>query len=184
MRSIFYLIISNNLSILGTWLLGPVYAAYISTLEGSTFVAGASWGVMALTSAAIMFTLDSWIDENNLSTKALMLGYVLLSVGSLGYSLITTLSVVYAIQVVNGLGMGLVLPSWKTLYSDLENEGHEVQEWGWADGPSQVITGVGSFFGGMIVQLLSFQVLFYIMAVLQLTAAITVSVSFPNTTTK
>lgn len=170
MKPLIYLIVSNNLSILGTWLLGPVYSSYVSELDGGAFVAGSSWGVMAIVAAIIMLSFDKYIDEHGLAQPALTAGYFLLGVGSIGFWLASEPWMLYAVQSVNGAGMGLLLPSWKSLYASLEDEGREVEEWGWADGTSKFITGVGSFSGGMIVQLLSFSTLFVVMGVLQFSA--------------
>jgi MFS family permease len=101
----------------------------------------------------------------------LIAGYVVLGGGSVGFLLSEHVYHVFVAQAVNGVGMGLVQPSWKALYAREQDAGREVRQWGWADGTSQVITGVGSVVGGTVVSFFSFDVMFVLMAVVQWCAA-------------
>jgi predicted MFS family arabinose efflux permease len=127
---------------------------------------------MAVVSAAVMLSTGSFIDRKGLERDAMIAGYTALGLGSLGFILATQIGHVFVAQGVNGVGLGLVKPSWKELYARYEDAGQEVQEWGWADGSAQLLTGVASFFGGLIVEAFSFTALFVTMGVLQVCAAL------------
>lgn len=163
---------SNYLSNFGYSLFFPLYAVFASQINANIFVIASSWAVYTIT-AGIMILLFGRV-EDRIKNKPLMVfaGYLLLACGALGFLFIQNTVQLFMVQVFNAIGVGIVNPVWKTLYAKSEDRGKEAREWSMFDGGNMLFIGVGTLIGGYLVKLYGFSVVFILMFIIELFAAI------------
>lgn len=125
-----------------------------------------------LTAGIMLFLFGAF--ENKLKNKQVMvvIGYFILAFGALSFLLVHNITALFVVQIVNAIGVGMVNPAWKTIYSKSEDKEKEAEEWAFYDGGNMILIALGTFIGGCLVSLYGFPAIFFIMFVIQILGAI------------
>ncbi len=136
------------------------------------FTIASSWGVYTLTTGIMILILGAL--ENRIRNKKLMVvvGYFVLALGALSFLLVTNVMQLFMVQIFNAIGLGIVTPAWKTVYSKAEDRGKETNEWAFYDGGNMILMAIGAFLGGFLITKYGFSVVFVSMFFIQIIAAI------------
>ena len=101
-----------------------------------------------------------------------VIGYFLMAAGAAAYLLVSSIGELFAVQLFNAIGVGLVTPAWRTTYAKAEDRGKETEEWAFMEGGNRFFIATGAILGGFILKYYSFKAIFVVMAILQLGAAL------------
>jgi MFS family permease len=99
----------------------------------------------------------------------LMAGFLLSAICDVLYTTVHTRWQLFAIQVVLGLGTGLIEPAWDALFTE-DAENSTARHWSLWAGGTHLATGAAAIIGGLMVSYWSFKVLFLTMAAVDLVA--------------
>lgn len=102
-----------------------------------------------------------------------VIGYFWLAAGAAAYALISHIWQLFAVQVFNAIGVGILSPSLKATYASKEDKGNEIREWSLWDGGNALFTATGAMLGGFFLAALgSFKALFLLIAAIQFIGAL------------
>jgi MFS family permease len=120
---------------------------------------------------------DHLRNDGNIMT----LGYGLISLSTLGYYFVSNPFDLLIVQVILGVGMAAITPSFDTLYSSGLSKKSVGFEWGLWEGLAQIFTGISAIAGGFIAAFLGFKTLFLVMFAISL---ISIAISIKEFTLK
>ncbi len=168
-KTIRTLILSDFLLHSGWGLIGPIFAIFIiGRIEGGSlpavgFVAASYWLVKSISQPFIAHFADVKKGEAD-DFKILIFGMVIANLVPLGYIMASQLWHIFALEIVRGLAMACVVPSWLGIFTRHIDKGWEAFSW------SIQSTGVGfaaafaAAFGGITAALLGFRVVFVLVS--------------------
>ncbi len=169
------LLFANYLYMAGVGLLSPIYALYVLEIGGNEFIAGASWSIYLITAGIIMLLLGKKQDLAKSYKPFLVSGYFIAATSTFMYLLINTVPQLFLLQVVHAIGIGLLTPSLRAAYTQLQDNNNKAHEWALFDGGLFILQGFAALTGGLLLSLLGFTALFIFMGTIQLISAIMVS---------
>ena len=168
------LLLANNLWYLSEGMLGPLFGIFCAKFHSSPLDISWVWALY-LISVGIVVVVLGYVSDFLHKEKLLILGYLLQTIFTFCYTLVTNKYQLALLQVGLGISGGLSTTTWYALYARIEDKSHEGLTWGLANGLASIYTGVALLFGGLIIANSSFGVLFIIMGIVQLIATIYVS---------
>ena len=102
----------------------------------------------------------------------IVLGYAIMGIGFLLYIWVNTITFLFIVQVIAGLGEAIYSPAFDAVYSK-HLDGHKSgTQWGAWESMNYFTAAIGAIIGGSLVTLFGFQTLFVIMAMLCFSSAI------------
>jgi MFS family permease len=170
-RYVRLLLYSSGAWYLGEGMIAPFFSLYTNSIGGSILDITWVWATYLI--IAGIFTVvvgkisDTWISKE----KLIIVGYVLNAVLTFGYLLVGSTWHLFLIQAGLGIATALATPTWNALYEQHGDTVSSGLRWGYADGQEQIVTGIATVVGGLVIQNLSYTVLFLIMGVVQTCAA-------------
>lgn len=169
------LLLANYLYMAGVGLLSPIYALYVLDINGDEFIAGASWSLYLITAGLIMLSFSKKEDLAKSYKSFLVTGYFIAALSTFMYLAINSVPQLFMLQIVHAIGIGLLTPSLRATYTQLQNKRQKAHEWALFDGGLFVLQGIAAFTGGALLSLFGFTSLFIFMGTIQLLSAIIVS---------
>lgn len=157
------LLVSNSVFMLAIGLLGPLYAVFVQKFSSAVMTISISWAVFILSSTLFVFILSRVGDR--LDKKYLLLGGFL--VRSLAWILlifVSSLSQLIFLQVLLGLGEALGTPAFEALFAEHLDQGKHIRNYSDMWVANNVVAGVGTLIGGVVVSYLGFPILFILMS--------------------
>jgi len=163
------LVLSDFLLQSGWGLIGPIFAIFITQqIQGGSlvsvgFIAATYWFVKSIAQPFIAHFLDVKKGERD-DFKFLIYGLFLANLVPLGYIFVTQLWHVFLLEIIRGLCMACVIPSWAGIFTRHIEKGWEAFSW------SIESTGIGfaaafaAAFGGILVTLLGFNAVFILVS--------------------
>lgn len=153
-------------------LFAPLYAIFVGRIGGSILDVGIAYALFAcLTGIFILITGMSNFFVKNVR-KVIVLGYCLLALGYIGYLFVSKPWHLFIIQIILGIAIGVLDPSWDSLYALNLCQEDALKSWTIWTGCVYLIIGISALIGSFIVQKFSFTVLFSIMALFSILSAI------------
>jgi len=163
------LILSDFLLQSGWGLIGPIFAIFITQqIQGGSlvsvgFIAATYWFIKSIAQPFIAHFLDVKKGEGD-DFKFLIYGLFLANLVPLGYIFVTQLWHVFLLEIIRGLCMACVIPSWAGIFTRHIDKGWEAFSW------SIESTGIGlafafsAAFGGILVTFLGFKAVFILVS--------------------
>ena len=102
----------------------------------------------------------------------MVFGYSLNALLTFGYLLVDNPIKLFIVQVGLGIAEAIGTPLWDTLYASSLHEEHDTYAWGLSTGQSQIVSGIAFGVGGLLAYYFSFTILFIVMGVVQMGAAL------------
>lgn len=165
------LLVASYLNIFGFGFFGPIYALYVKEIGGSLLDTSLSWGLYSLIMGVLIIFFGKIEDKLN-KKKMIVLGYFLLSFGILAYAFVQNKVQLFLVQIYNGFGVAVLNPAFKAVFSKDEDKGQESYEWSLWEGGEKIMLATSALIGGVIVTYLGFKMMFIVMFLMQLFAAI------------
>ncbi|MDP3995910.1 MAG: MFS transporter [bacterium] len=163
------LIFSDFLLQSGWGLIGPIFAIFITqqiengSLIAVGFIAAAYWFTKSAAQPFIAHFLDVKKGEGD-DFRLLIIGLFLANLVPLGYAFASCLWHIFLLEIIRGICMACVIPSWYGIFTRHIDKGWEAFSW------SIESTGVGlaaafaAAFGGIMANFLGFKVVFVLIS--------------------
>ncbi|MBU0964321.1 MFS transporter [Patescibacteria group bacterium] len=160
------IIITDSIVMLATAMLGPIYALFVEEIGGTLLEASLTGAVFAV-SAGLTCLLGGKISDKIRERKyVVIIGYAIICLGFLLMTQVKTINFLLLVQVIIGIGQAFYLPAFDSLFSKYSNKRHQGVQWGIWESMFYFTTAVGALIGGLIVTQVSFQAMFFLMALL------------------
>ena len=157
------LIIGYSTSIFAEGILLPIYAVFVQKIGGTILDASGAIAVFLITQG--IFTVLAhrlrWIDKNRIAVMAG--GWLIWVCGIALYLFVSNVFMLMVTQVLTALGNALADPIFdRELAAHTDHKGQEF-EWGFFEGNKDLVQGVASIVGGLVVSFFGFRILIYTM---------------------
>lgn len=170
-RALRIMLITNGLILIAGAMLGPIYALYVEKVGGDLLDASLAGSVFALVAGITVLLCGRYSDRIKQKRLIVSLGYGIMGIGFLLYTLVDSIIFLLLVQMVIGLGEALYNPPFDAIYSEHLDGGQFGTEWGAWEAMKYFSTALGAILGGVIVTKFGFNPLFVIMALLCFTSA-------------
>lgn len=164
--------VAAALSTFAAGVFGPLFALFVQDVGGGAFAAGSAFSVFSIGAGVLVYVLGRVEDRIDRQELLVVAGYALGTVGYLGYLAVGSLLHLLLVQAVLGAGVAVRTPAFDSIYSHHLQSGSYASEWGVFESLMWVVRGISALVGGIIVDVWSFQVLFGVMAAIELGATL------------
>jgi MFS family permease len=107
--------------------------------------------------------------------EMMVVGYLLNAILTFAYLLVSNPIQLFLVQAGLGVAEAIGTPLWDTMYAKNVSGENDTYAWGLSTGQSQIVSGVAFAIGGLLANFYSFDLLFIVMGVIQIAAAIVIS---------
>ena len=157
-------------------LFNPIYAAFVEEIGGDLLTAGSAYGAYALAAGVLILVISRWEDHVRHQEKLIFAGFLLNTLGFLGYFLIRTPFDLFVVQVIFGIGLAVLNPSFDGFYSRHLDRKKVTSGWGAWEATYWTVTAFSAIIGGYVAENYGFQFLFSVMFLISLASTATVAV--------
>lgn len=163
---------SANIWYFGEGMIGPLYAIFTEKIGGDILDITWAWSAYLICTGLCYIFFGKLFNKKKYKAELMVLGYTLNAILTFGYLFVDNPLKLFIIQVGLGIAEAIGTPIWDTLYASNLTEEHDSYAWGLSTGQSQIVSGVAFGIGGLLTYYFSFTVLFIVMGVVQLVAAL------------
>lgn len=154
-------------------LASPIFAIFITNhiKGGSVTVVGFAVGIYWLVKSLLQVPFAHWLDKNHGEIDDfwfLEAGLILMSLGTLCFSLAKSSWHIYIIQAVNAMAMAMAIPAWCGIFTRHIDKGREAFDWSLESTGIGLGAGIAGILGGLYVAHFSFQSLYILAGALAL----------------
>lgn len=149
-------------------LMAPIFAVFVTQeVSGGDITAAAtsiSVYLIVRTGAEILSSkyVSTFSDQKKI--KAIILGYILISLSMVGFALSESILSIYLFWALSGFAFGISTPAKLTLFSNSLDKNKETVEWGAYDSITLIAMAIATSIGGIIASSYGFRTLFFIAA--------------------
>lgn len=146
-------------------LIAPIFAIFsATTLAGGTiFKAALGSTVFLLVKSVLQIPISKAIDKNHGEIDdywTAVIGTYIIALVPFLYFFINSISQLYIVQIVYGIGGALAFPGWIAMYTRHLDRGHEGFEWSLYNTTISVATAITAAIGGYLVEHYGFRSIF------------------------
>ncbi|HAL50231.1 MAG: Permease of the major facilitator superfamily [Candidatus Uhrbacteria bacterium GW2011_GWD2_41_121] len=165
------LLSASILANFGDNLIGPFYAVFVEKIGGSILDMGFTVTVFGICTGILMIIIGKLSDKLN-KELVTVFGYGFFALGSLSYLIISSPWQLFILQVIFAIGTACLSAPLIALFAKYVQKEKEGEQWGLESGGSFIAVGIASFIGTLIVSQWGFEILFFTMFVIQISATI------------
>ena len=166
------LLVTNATILTASAMFGPIYALFVEEIGGSLLDASYAFGLYALTAGTITFISGKYCDKIRENELIIVLGYVIVGIGFLSYTLVNTVISLFIVQILIGFGEAIYSPAFDAVYSkhlDCKKRG---RGWGMWEAMNYFTMAFGAVIGGTAVYYFGFNSIFVVMSLMSFASAI------------
>jgi hypothetical protein len=164
----------------GVNLMAPVYAIFLSNINGTLLETGLAVGIYTILKG-FFFLKFADIKPEVISHRTMMMsGYAMMGAVYLFYPGVTAVWQVFILQSFLSFSESIITPSWSASIAVSLEEGSERKTYSNFYGYRSLFEGAAAIIGGYIAMELGFAVIFFIMAGFALASSIVVSFLHPE----
>ena len=157
-------------------LIAPIFAIFsATTLAGGTiFKAALGSTVFLLVKSTLQIPISKAIDKNHGEIDdywTAVIGTYIIAIVPFLYFMINSISQLYIVQIIYGIGGALAFPGWIAMYTRHLDHGHEGFEWSLYNTTISVAVAITAAIGGYLVQDYGFRSIFLLVGSLGLVGA-------------
>ncbi len=175
-RELKILLSADGLFMLAGGLFGPIYAVFVEQIGGDLLTAGGAYGLYSISAGLLIFLISRWEDRVKHQEKLVVIGYILSTIGFIGYLFIRTPIHLFIVQIILGLGEAVYKPAYDSMYSRHMDKNKFASEWGLWESMYYITTAAAAVIGGFLANMFGFRVVFIFMAVISLIGLATSSI--------
>ena len=170
------LIFSDFLLHSGWGLIGPIFAIFITqqikggNLASVGFIAATFWLVKSIIQPFIAHFFDLNKGEKD-DFKFLIFGMYLANLIPLGYVFATQVWHIFLLEIIRGIAMACVVPSWLGIFTRHIDKGWEAFSWSIQSTSIGFAFAFAAAFGGIVATFLGFKVIFVLISFFGLAAS-------------
>jgi MFS family permease len=169
------LLLGANIWYFGEGMLGPLFAIFTEKVGGDILDITWAWSTYLVCTGIFYIVIGKLVNRKAYKTQILVLGYSLNALFTFGYLFVSNPLQLFFVQVGLGIAEALGSPIWDSLYAKSISDEHDTYAWGLSTGQSQIVTGLAFALGGALTEIFSFKVLFVVMGIIQIIAAVVTS---------
>lgn len=166
------LIAADAFGALALGMIGPIYAIFVEKIGGDILDVGWAYFFFTFTSGIVLYLISRWENKVAHKEKLVVIGYLLNALGCFLYLFTDTQGMLLVVQVILGVGVAVVSPTFDTIYSHFVNSEKEASEWGAWEAMGYFVAALGAVAGSMIADRFGFNALFLCMSAAALIGAI------------
>lgn len=170
--SIKILITVSTLLVFLTGLFAPFYALFVEKIGGGIEIAGLSWAVFSIVSGVMILLLRSWESTIHQKRRIMIGGLFLRSFSFLLFLFINSFLDLILVQVLIGVSIALINPSYDALFTKHTSEDKAISDWGAWEGLTSIASGLASVTGGYAIKYYGYEAVFIPMAVITFCTAL------------
>lgn len=170
------LFVSNGIFVFADRLLGPLYAIFAEKFDTNVMSVSFSWFVFMLSATVFTALVAKFGDKIKEKEYMLVAGFLIRATCWIMYVFVNNFAIFCIVQVILGIGEAVGSPGFDSIFATHLDKGHEINEYSNWKLVQNFSLAIASLIGGLVVQFASFQVLFFLMAVLAILASIIVLV--------
>ena len=155
----------------GDNLIGPFYAVFVEQIGGSFLDLGYSVTLFSICTGILMIIIGRISDKLNKELITIA-GYALYALGSLLYLTISSPWQLFGLQIVFALGTACLSAPLTALFAKYITKGKEGLQWGLEGGGAYIVVGIAVLIGTFMVNQWGFEILFFTMFLIQVSAVI------------
>ena len=144
-------------------MLGPIYAIFVKDIGGDILAAGTAWSIYMLISGLGILFMGRIQDRFKDNKKFILLGYVFTSLAYLGYFFVSSVTQLFLVQVLLGIGEMIAVPARDSFYTKYLEKGKFASQWAAWESLWFIIAGISALIGAFIADIFGFKVLFIAM---------------------
>lgn len=160
------LLATNAFVLVAGAMLGPIYAIFVDNVGGDLMDASIAGGLYALAAGVTTLISGKYSDKIRESEYVVVLGYVIMGIGFLFYTMANSIWWLFVLQSLIGMGEAIYSPAFDAVYSHHLVEEKAGGQWGAWESMNYFSLTIGSFVGGSIATWFGFNTLFIIMSLL------------------
>lgn len=141
-------------------LFGPIYAIFVAKVGGDLLDIGIASALYFISGGILMLLISKWEDHYKHKENLYIFGYFLSAWSFLGLIVIDNMYELFALQIIQGIGLAISTPVRDALYSTYIQKGKESSQWGYWEFSSSVAYAGAALGGGYLATVYGFQVLF------------------------
>ncbi len=159
---------------------GPIFALFIaSKITGDNVKAAEVAGFSALfywvVKSILQIPIGKYLDKNHGEKDDfwfMFIGHALTCIIPFGFLVSTLAWHIYLLNVIQAIGMAMLVPSWYAVLGRHIDKGREAYEWGLSSTVLGFATGITGALGGIIAAMFNFETIFVIAGVINIIAAL------------
>jgi predicted MFS family arabinose efflux permease len=164
------LLYASNIWCVSEGMIGPLFALFGERIGGSILDVSIAWALY-LTMSGILIMVTGKISDKLVKKEVLLIaGYLILTLFTFGYIFVNSREALFLVQIGLGIGTSLATPTWDALYAKHTRKSKDGYAWGMANGQADLITGLATVVGGLVVNFISFNFLFLLMGIIEFIA--------------
>jgi len=172
MRKEYKILLTASLLVnFGDNLIGPFYAVFVEKIGGSILDIGYTTAVFTISAGILTIIIGKLSDKFNKELITIF-GYLFFALGSLGYLIINNPWELFILQIVFALGTACLSAPLTALFAKFIDKKKEGLQWALNGGGSYIIVGIGVIIGTNIVNWWGFEILFFVMFIIQMIATL------------
>ncbi|MBN2307109.1 MFS transporter [Candidatus Peregrinibacteria bacterium] len=164
------LLATNALILLAAAMLAPIYAIFVEEIGGDLLDASIAGFLFAVSAGLATLFSGKVSDKIRHSDHVMMLGYGMMGLGFFLFLFVHSITTLFIIQILIGMGEAIYSPAFDKLYSEHLDRGQYGVEWGTWESMYYFTTAFGALIGGLLVTNFGFPALFLSMAFLSFTS--------------
>jgi DHA1 family multidrug resistance protein-like MFS transporter len=164
-RVIKYFVLSD-LFFWGGWgLINPIFALFVvgRIADASVLTVGIAtalyWIVKALSQIPIALYLDRR-DRDHFDLHFLIIGLMFAGFVAMLFPLVTSVGMLYALMILQGLAYGIYTPSWSAVFSRHLDKNHYAFDWSLDSTTVGLSSGIAALIGGAVAGIFGFDAVF------------------------
>ena len=165
-RALKILLSTNAIILMSVAMIGPIYALYVEKVGGDLMEASLAGGIFALTAGITTLFSGKISDKIKESELIVVIGYFIMGIGFMLYTVVDSMIFLYVVQVIIGLGEAIYSPAFDSVYSKHLDSKQSGTQWGAWESMNYFTIAAGAVVGGFLVSLFDFKILFVVMALM------------------
>lgn len=157
------LLISESFYEFGVGLLGPIYAIFVENIGGDLLTAGWAWATFSIVCGITLYSMGKFEDKLKKDKWIAVFGFILTSLGILGYSFVSSPWQLFLVQILLGFGWAFGTPAIDSLYAKNIDVKKMDSQWGAWEASMRIMQGFSAIIGAAIAYTFGFKVLFLVM---------------------
>ena len=143
----------------------PVFAIFVTkqVQDGTLTAVGFAVAIVQIFKSILQIPIARYLDKNHGEYDdfySLILGYALIAAVPFSYIFATSLTHIYLIQAVYGIGLAFAIPPWYAIFSRHLDKLHESVEWSLDSVAIGIAAATSAALGGFLAQKFGFRFVF------------------------
>jgi len=151
---------------------GPIYAIFAQRIGGDILVASSAIAVYTAVVGTLILIFGRFEDRLD-KKKVFILGRAINVVGVAGYIFVSSPLDLFMVQIILGIAIAMMNPTFEALYSRGLRRGHEAFEWSVWEGSINLVLAGAAVVGGVVASVFGFTALFALMTLMAIGGLIT-----------